>query len=484
MTDINSRDVADFLKRYLTELESGNAAIFAGAGLSAPAGYVDWRELLREIAEDLGLHIDYETDLVSVAQFHLNTRKNRFRLNQAIVDRLSSEHELTDNHKVLARLPISTWWTTNYDQLIERALRDHGKKIVDVKSDLSQLANTRPRRDAILYKMHGDVERPNDAVVTRDDYEAYGHDRTPFISALAGDLVSKTFLFIGFSFTDPNLDQVLARLRLSLRNNPREHYAFFRQRVRLKNETDDSFAHGLARQKLVVEDLARYGVRAILVDNYYDIDAILVELERRYRRQTVFVSASADYFEPWGKSAVEQFMRSLGSALVDRGLRLATGLGLGVGNALFTGAVERILSTRNGHIEDSLIIRPFPQHILDHAERQRVWSEYRERILAEVGVAIFLFGNKIVDGATVPADGMEQEWEISHRRDLVLLPVGATGSTAAVLAQRMLSSPDSWMKHLDDEEKKIITHLSHTSSDLQGLVAPLVDLVVRLRRRF
>jgi hypothetical protein len=39
--------IKSFVTEYLAELIEGNAAIFAGAGLSVPAGYVDWRALLR-----------------------------------------------------------------------------------------------------------------------------------------------------------------------------------------------------------------------------------------------------------------------------------------------------------------------------------------------------------------------------------------------------------------------------------------------------
>ena len=50
--------------------------------------------------------------------------------------------------------------------------------------------------------MHGDVERPTDAVLTKDDYERYDMKRPLFRTALQGDLISKTFLFVGFSFED------------------------------------------------------------------------------------------------------------------------------------------------------------------------------------------------------------------------------------------------------------------------------------------
>lgn len=91
--------------------------------------------------------------------------------------------ELVNNHRILARLPISTYWTTNYDRLIETALKDTGK-IVDVKYFTEHLATTKSRRDAVVYKMHGDVEHPHDAVLIKDDYEKYHMKRGAFINAL------------------------------------------------------------------------------------------------------------------------------------------------------------------------------------------------------------------------------------------------------------------------------------------------------------
>jgi SIR2-like domain len=242
--------IRNFVTEYLGELVEGNAALFAGAGLSVAAGYVDWRELIRPLSVELELDIELESDLVAVAQFHVNAHGyNRHKLHTAVIEALSPDNPPTENHRLLARLPIRTWWTTNYDKLIENALRDAGK-VVDVKSAVAQLATTRPHRDATIYKMHGDVDRPDDAVATRDDYERYFIDRGAFINALAGDLVSKTFLFLGFSFTDPNLDHVLSRVRLTFQNNQRRHFAVFRSRTKLASETDKQYQHHKTRQAL------------------------------------------------------------------------------------------------------------------------------------------------------------------------------------------------------------------------------------------
>lgn len=69
-------------------------------------------------------------------------------------------------------MPISTYWTTNYDHLIEESLEDEGK-IVDIKKTIENLAQSIPHRDVVIYKMHGDVDDPSKTVLLKDDYEIY-----------------------------------------------------------------------------------------------------------------------------------------------------------------------------------------------------------------------------------------------------------------------------------------------------------------------
>lgn len=215
-----SNEIEAFIKDFVKDLRENNAAIFAGAGMSKSVGYVDWPELLRDIAEELGLNVEIEHDLISLAQFHVNHLKGSAKLARKILEEFSDQAEPSVTHEILARLPIRTYWTTNYDTLIEDALK-RAFKVPDTKHSIDQLNNTRPKRDAVVYKMHGDVSLPSKAVLYKEQYERYYQTHEPFVTALSGDLVSKTFLFIGFSFTDPNLDYVLSRLHTSVKKN---HY--------------------------------------------------------------------------------------------------------------------------------------------------------------------------------------------------------------------------------------------------------------------
>ena len=61
-----------FIDNYLQALNNGDAAIFAGAGLSVPSGCVNWKQLLNGIAAELALDIEKESDLVAIAQYHYN----------------------------------------------------------------------------------------------------------------------------------------------------------------------------------------------------------------------------------------------------------------------------------------------------------------------------------------------------------------------------------------------------------------------------
>src|SRR4051812_13735495 len=68
----------EFVRQFAEYILKGRASVFIGAGLSMAAGYPSWRELLRDIATEIGLNVDVESDLAAVAQYYLN-RKSRNR---------------------------------------------------------------------------------------------------------------------------------------------------------------------------------------------------------------------------------------------------------------------------------------------------------------------------------------------------------------------------------------------------------------------
>jgi len=435
------RDPFDsFIDTYVQALHDQNAAIFAGSGLSIPAGLVNWKELLKDIASDIGLDVNKEEDLITLAQFHVNERGGRHRINQALINEFSGRAKTSDNHKLLAALPIKTYWTTNYDVLVEESLRAAGKT-PDIKITVDNLATTVPRRDAVVYKMHGDVSLPDRAVVTKDDYESYDSTRHLFSTALQGDLVSKTFLFIGFSFNDPNLSYILSRIRLLLGENRREHYCLLRRVQRRDFNSAAEFHYARAKQDLQVRDLRRYGILGLLVDDYAHYTNVLKRISRRYNMARVFISGSAERYLPWDEGTAQELIHTISRGLIREGFGVVSGFGVGVGPHVVNGVLQQLEAEITQVLDDRLILRPFPYAISDALERKRRWTAYRKDMLQHAGVALFLFGNKADPaGGVVPSDGMEEEFRLAFAQGLFVVPVGCTGSMAESLHAKVLGA--------------------------------------------
>lgn len=472
--------IDQFVDVYIRALRDENAAVFAGAGLSIPAGLIDWAALMRDIASEIGLNVDKEHDLLSVAQFHVNERGGRNRINQALVTEFAERSELSDNHLLLASLPIRTYWTTNYDTLLEESLR-RARKRVDVKTTEESLATTLPRRDAVLYKMHGDVASVEKAVVTRDDYEAYSTTRPLFGTALQGDLVSKTFLFIGFSFNDPNLSYLLSRIRLLLGQNRRDHYCLLRRVQRRDFATEQEYHYSRGRQDLQVRDLRRYGIQGILLDSYGEYTEVLRKIAGRYRRRRVFVSGSAATYAPLSDDEGQSLMRRLGVGLIQAGLDVVTGFGFGIGPYLLNGMLEGLEQTGTRSLHDRVILRPFPQGISDPAARAARWLEYRRDMVELAGIALFVFGNRgDGQGGIELASGVQQEFDVAIEAGLVPVPVGSTGYLARQLHERVMRQYDELFPGHPEWRDRLASLAEDVGPDeLVTRVISLINLISR-----
>lgn len=419
-----------YINKITKELAEENLAVFCGAGFSVASGFVDWRALMKPIADDLGLDIDEEHDLISIAQYHFNEKGgNRNVLNQLLIDEFMKDLELSNSHHILARLPIREYWTTNYDNLLEFALSQAGRN-PDVKYTKEHLTLTKPKRDAIVYKIHGDVSHPNEAIVTKDDYENYSNKFAPYVTALSGALVSKTFLFMGFSFSDPNLEYILSRIRVNYSQNQRSHYCILREVQRSDFADDVQFNYAELHQRYFINDLKRFNIVAILIQDYSEIEEILQSIEHVHKRKTVFISGAAHDYGDWTDRDAHHFIHTLSKELVKRRCRIVSGFGLGVGSFVVSGVLEEIYLHPRETSQDQLILRPFPIEPSGSVNKVDLWHMYREDMCSYAGVAIFIFGNKLDGDSLVDSDGLMKEFKIAQSKDLFIIPVGSTGYMA------------------------------------------------------
>ena len=458
-------------------LYSDELAIFAGAGLSINAGYYNWEKLLEKPAEKLKLDIAKEKhDLISLAQFYCNKNK-RSAINELLSDSFPSNKKPTENHKILSQLPISTYWTTNFDTLIEDALKENNKNVSIRKAD-NDLQLSYKNYDSVVYKMHGDIQSPSEPVITRDDYEEYGvNSRKLFRDVLEGTLLTKTFLFLGFSFSDPNFNFVLSKMRVLLGDDNRPHYYILKNitepnREKFEEEEEykqsvKEYEYDLIKQELQIADLDRYGIKICLIDSYDEITEILKIILNRYKRKTVFLSGSAETYAPLDTQVAKDFIRKLSLKLVKNGYKVINGYGLGVGTYVINGITEYCYDHRNAKVEDSLKLMPFPLSAINSEQLRITWEKYREEMISQCGIAIYMFGNKQKDGEIINADGVKKEFNIAESYQLVNIPLAFTGS----MAKELYSENGNAIKNiLNNDEIEYIANFHDVDTNIDEII--------------
>ena len=474
---MNKIELDAFIIKFVKEMKDDNVAFFAGAGFSKSSGFVDWKNLLKDVAEELGLDVTKEYDLVTLAQYYVNKNGNRSNLNDIIFEEFAKDVEVSENHKILARLPISIFWTTNYDSLLEDALKQAGR-IADVKYTNKHLSVTKSHRDAVIYKMHGDKNHPDDAILIKDDYENYYKKHAQYITALSGMLISKTFLFVGFSFTDPNIDYILSRVRIDYsQENKKQHYAIMKK-ISISDCADSvEFEYIKKKQTFFVEDLKRYNIKTILVDRYEDITEILSLIEKKLIINNIFISGSAYDYSPFEEKEALNFISKLSNSLIKSDLNVVSGFGLGVGSAVISGVLEEVYMKGGTLKEDRLLLRPFPQG----NDFKKLWQAYREDMISRAGVSIFLFGNKLVDGEVKLANGMQEEFDIAYNKGHSLLPIGYTGYKALELWNEINTNFEKYYPD-DNDIKKAFQELN-IKKDINENINDILNFIKLVKSR-
>jgi hypothetical protein len=475
---------ATFVERWTKSLELGSAAAFIGAGLSQRAGYPSWRHLLRDIARELGLDIEEEHDLAAVAQYSVNRAVGkRNQLARLIAEEFPPRAEAPEPFRILARLPLRHIWTTNYDPLPETAWRNE-RKLLDVKSRNEDLGIDKPWAHAVLYKMHGSADHPADVVIAKDDYELYRTLRPGFLQILTGHLVSKQILFLGFSFTDPNLAHLFGSIREAFKDNGPEHYAVVRKPAlgQGRNARKRLDAQ-LIRHRLWVEDLKRYGIECVEIDEYEEIDDILREIELALARRSVMVAGSfPDTLDPAEldrRRRIEEVARGVGSLIAGRGNRLVSGFGLVVGSASLSGALGVVLAEEAPNLEKSLMLRPFPQEAPPGIEDAAFKRRYREGLVQQAGACVVIAGEKDVRTGSrterVVADGVLDECEAARRIGRAVIPVGATGGAASEIWRTVDAAFEThWPKSLR-KDFDLLNDATRSPRDLVAAVGRFLD---------
>jgi hypothetical protein len=213
-----------------------------GAGAFLPTA----SELASYLAETVAFPSDEPPDLTKVAQYY-SVVGGRDSLNEELHAIFNCDYPITSLHNYLADIPSPMLVvTTNYDDLIERALvaknrpydvvihttdPDSGDKLLWWPHGEAKPHEVNPNKldidldkVTVIYKMHGAVDRNDHArdqyVITEDDYIDFLSRMTKnkaIPAIFAEPFQTRHFLFLGYGLRDWNLRVVLNRIERDLR---------------------------------------------------------------------------------------------------------------------------------------------------------------------------------------------------------------------------------------------------------------------------
>lgn len=207
---------------------TGGLLPFVGAGLSMSISWStdsgseqrgpSWRELVDQAAIQLGfttpdlLRVRGE-DLQILEYFRERNGGRLAPLSNWMVREFNAPDAVLQESPIIQALAglklCSTFYTTNFDDYLERGLSLCGRDVATVATELEvrSLLAERAKDPSVceVVKFHGDLNHPDEMVVTESDYRKRLSLATLMDDRLKSDLLGRAVLFIGYSFRDWNV---------------------------------------------------------------------------------------------------------------------------------------------------------------------------------------------------------------------------------------------------------------------------------------
>ena len=422
-----------FINEYTEKLKCEKASLFIGSGISRKSGYANWKDILRDCAEEINLNVDKEDDLITLAEFYVKGRQ-RTKIDQTIASFFKDKNgKPSQVHRILATFPVRSIWTTNYDTLIERTLQNADISYSVVTDDKSYVSLD-PTAKVKIHKIHGDVCCPSKCVITRHDYEKFEEEHDVVLSELKGEMCTNSFLFLGYSFSDIDIQHVLSRIRLLYDNeHPQRHYCIM-EKINKERCDDDDFKYKENRLKHYIDDMQSYGLNVVLVDSYDEIEDILNEIKIRVHLKDVFISGAYERTNPLLHNRISPVARLISQKLIESDYKIATGYGNNLGPDIIAGAFLGCgnVGIKPKDFNENVFIQPFPYNLPDTVDRDHIYASLRENMIAKTKISIFICGEKSLNNSnsTINSPGVMKEYEASKANDNLIIPIATTGGAA------------------------------------------------------
>jgi len=238
-------------------IKENRCVVFAGAGVSCHAGLPDWHNLTKKLYEGLNAKDLISQEFHSTISALLLNRDNVLKVMEILLLASNRKHvtsELRDIlkptkksvvHDTLKKIKFRGFITTNYDRLLEEVIDPDSFRLKNSLDNLALVLTAVKTPGQFLLKLHGDIDDilpPDNLNVTRgasfmvlsmSDYAVLVQTERgeALRQALRAIFQDASILFLGYSFSDPDINQALEFLNRHL-VFPNESWF-----IGLKNET-------------------------------------------------------------------------------------------------------------------------------------------------------------------------------------------------------------------------------------------------------
>ncbi|GAA0744693.1 SIR2 family protein [Gaetbulibacter jejuensis] len=133
----------------------------------------------------------------------------------------------SETHKNIFKIPFRALLTTNYDNLLEGAYALTHSGQVPIKftqEDLNTISSPLRSEEFFIFKIHGDVDRPESIILGSRSYNQILFRTPEYIHFLETLFTTHTVLFVGFSGEDVDFDFVINRLSTIYSRTLNKHY--------------------------------------------------------------------------------------------------------------------------------------------------------------------------------------------------------------------------------------------------------------------
>lgn len=202
--------------RFLAEeLEKGKLIVFVGAGVSKNSGLPDWKELIKDYAEYRGIKKFTSKEYLTIPE-EVFERYGSLKYYEIAEKRFSGKYFPNSIHRILKEMDLTYIITTNYDTLIEDEIKN--LQVVSKDEDLPYTSSNK-----MLIKMHGDFKNKN-IVLKKSDYDNYEKNFQLISTLIKGLFTTNTILFIGYSYNDTNVQQIMNWIKEILKEETRKAF--------------------------------------------------------------------------------------------------------------------------------------------------------------------------------------------------------------------------------------------------------------------